>query len=135
MYEVKEPFWQFIGYWQTLIAGVLALVAGAGTVWATIISANREIAVAQEQTKAAQRQTEVTREIERRRIARERYAFYAMLEAAMGAVTRTSKRRWNRGRTCRQQIPIRPRHSRQGSASSGRALRSFAARSSASADH
>jgi hypothetical protein len=86
MYELKEPFWQFIDHWQTLIAGVLALIAGAGTVWGTMKSANRQIAVAQEQTKVAQRQTEVTREVERRRIAREGYAFYVMLEAAMGAV-------------------------------------------------
>jgi hypothetical protein len=77
---------QFIYDWQTLIAGLLALVAGVGTVVATIKSANREIAAAQEQTKAAQRQTAVTREIEGRRIAREGYAFHAMLEAAMGGI-------------------------------------------------
>ena len=53
MYEIKEPLWQFIDHWQTLLAGVLALVAGAGTVWVTIKSANREITAAQEQTKAA----------------------------------------------------------------------------------
>jgi hypothetical protein len=75
-----------IDHWQTLIAGLFALAAGVGAVLATIKSANREIAAAQEQTKAAQRQTAVTREIERRRIAREGYAFHAMLEAAMGAV-------------------------------------------------
>jgi len=86
MYEVKEPFWQFVDHWQTLVAGLLALAAGVGAVWATIKSANREITAAQEQTKAAQRQTAVAREIERRRIAREGYAFHAMLEAAMGAV-------------------------------------------------
>jgi hypothetical protein len=51
MYELKEPFWQFIDHWQTLIAGLLALAAGVGTVRATIKSANREIAAAQEQTK------------------------------------------------------------------------------------
>jgi hypothetical protein len=77
---------QFIYDWQTLIAGLLALVAGVGTVVATIKSANREVVAAQEQTKAAQRQTAVAREIERRRIAREGYAFHSMLEAAMGAV-------------------------------------------------
>jgi hypothetical protein len=86
LYEVKEPFWQFVDHWQTLITGLLALAAGVGTVWATIKSANREIAAAQEQTKAAQHQTAVTREIERRRLAREGYAFHAMLEAAMSAV-------------------------------------------------
>jgi hypothetical protein len=57
-----------------------------GAVWATIKSANREVAAAQGLTKAAQRQTAVVREIERRRVARERYAFHVMLEAAMGAV-------------------------------------------------
>jgi len=65
----------------------LALAAGVGTVWATIKSANREIAAAQEQTKAAQRQTAVTREIERRRIAREGHAFYAMLDELVSLET------------------------------------------------
>jgi hypothetical protein len=86
VYEVKEPMWQFIDHWQTLIAGLLALAAGVITVVATMKSANREIAVAQEQTKAAQHQTEVMRENERRGIAREGYAFHAMLEAALRAV-------------------------------------------------
>jgi hypothetical protein len=93
---------------QTLIAGLLALLAGGGTDWGTLRAANRQvktandaadreikaaneaadrqIAAAREQTKAAQHQTAVTREIERRRIAREGYAFHAMLEAAMSAV-------------------------------------------------
>jgi hypothetical protein len=108
MYEVKEPFWQFIDHWQTLIAGGLALFAGIVTVWgtlrvanrqvkaandaadremkATTDAANRQITAAQEQTAAAQRQTAVMREIERRRIASGGYAFHAMLEAAMGAI-------------------------------------------------
>ena len=86
LYEAKEPLWQFIEHWQTLIAGLLALAAGVGAVWATIKSANREVVAAQELTKAAQRQTAVVREVERRRVARERYAFHVMLEAAMGAV-------------------------------------------------
>jgi signal transduction histidine kinase len=108
MYEVKEPFWQFVDHWQTLIAGGLALFAGVVTVWgtlraanrqvktandaadreikATTDAANRQITAAQEQTAAAQYQTAVTRELERRRIAREGYAFHAMLAAAMSAV-------------------------------------------------
>src|SRR5271155_1784324 len=86
MYEVKDPFWQFIDHWQTLITGLLALAAGVGTVWATIKSASRDVAAAQAQTQAAQHQTEVMRELERRRLAREGYAFHMMLEAAMGAV-------------------------------------------------
>jgi hypothetical protein len=94
--------------WQTLIAGGLALFAGVVTVWGTLRAAkrqvkaandaadreikaasdtaNRQITAAQEQTAAAQHQTGVMRDMERRRIAREGYAFYAMLEAAMGAV-------------------------------------------------
>lgn len=101
MYEVKEPLWQFVDYWQTLIAalvaGGLALLAGGLTVCGTLRAAkrqvkavndaaDRQITAAQEQTAAAQHQTEVMRDIERRRIAREGYAFYAMLEAAMEAV-------------------------------------------------
>jgi hypothetical protein len=86
MYEIKDPLWQFVDHWQTLIAGLLAVAAGAGTIWVTIKSANREVAAAQDQTKAAQQQTSVMRDIERRRLAREGPAFHTMLEAAMGAV-------------------------------------------------
>jgi|ERR1700730_1636878 len=86
MYEIKDPLCQFVDHWQTLIAGLLAVAAGAGTIWVTIKSANREVTAAQDQTKAAQQQTAVMRDIERRRLAREGYAFHGMLEAAMGAV-------------------------------------------------
>jgi hypothetical protein len=79
-------FLHYLYDWQTLIAGVLALAAGAGTVWVTIRSASREIDAAQQQTRATRRQTEVARETERRRIAREGYAFHAMLEGAMSVV-------------------------------------------------
>jgi hypothetical protein len=89
-------YWWFYT-WQTLFAGVLALLAGGLTVWGTLIAAkrqvkaandaaNRQIIAAQEQTVAAQHQTAVMRDMERKRIAREGFAFYAMLEAAMGAV-------------------------------------------------
>ena len=89
MYEVKEPFWQFIDHWQTVIAGGLALFAGVVTVWGTLraanrqvksandaanreikaaaVAAHRQISAAQEQTAAAQHQTAVTQELERRR--------------------------------------------------------------------
>jgi hypothetical protein len=83
--------------WQTLIAGLLALAAGVGTVWGTLRAANRQvetvndaadrqITAAREQTAAAQRQTQAMRDMGRRRIASEGYAFHAMLEAAMSAV-------------------------------------------------
>ena len=69
----------FLYDWQTLIAGVLAVVAAAGTIWATIGSANREIA-------AAQAQIATTLRLERRRVGREDYAFFAMLAATMDRV-------------------------------------------------
>jgi hypothetical protein len=78
--------WKGLYDWQTLITGILALIAAFGTIWATIVAANREIAAAQEQTRVAQEQIAVTLRVERQRIARESYAFFAMLEAAMGAV-------------------------------------------------
>jgi hypothetical protein len=49
---------QFLYDWQTLIAGVLAVLAAAGIIWATIKSANREIAASQAQTAVAQKQIE-----------------------------------------------------------------------------
>jgi hypothetical protein len=70
--------------WQTLIAGVLALIAAVGTIWAT-----RRAAA--EQVGAAQRQTDAMRTSERRRIAREAYAFYAMMAAAMESVLDDAK--------------------------------------------
>jgi hypothetical protein len=75
---------RFLYDWQTLIAGILALGAAAGTIWATIRSANREIAASQAQTTVAQEQIAATRRLEQQRVARENYAFHAMLEAAMG---------------------------------------------------
>jgi hypothetical protein len=72
--------------WQTLIAGVFAVLAAAGTIWATIKSASREIDASQAQTVVAQRQIETTLRLERIRAAREGYAFSALLEAATGQV-------------------------------------------------
>ena len=85
-YEVQEPFWQFVDHWQTLATGLLALAAGVGTVLATILSANREIDAAQQQTQTAQEQIATTLRIEHRRHVREEWAFYVTLEAAMGIV-------------------------------------------------
>jgi hypothetical protein len=55
------------------------VLAAGGTIWATIISANREIKASQAQTAAAQKQ-------EQDRLARETSAFHAVLEAAMTRV-------------------------------------------------
>jgi hypothetical protein len=77
---------QFLYDWQTLIAGVLALVAAIGTIWATRSAARRQIAASQESTAVAERQIETTIHLEHLRGAREGFAFYAMFEAAMDRV-------------------------------------------------
>jgi hypothetical protein len=87
----------WIQRWQTLIAGVLALLAGFGTVAATMIIARRQITASREeadrviaatraQTEATFKQTEATVRLEDMRKASEALAFYVMLEAAMARV-------------------------------------------------
>jgi hypothetical protein len=75
-----------LDHWQTLIAGALAVLAAVGTIWATIKSANREIAASQAQTDVAQKQIETTIHLARIRAANEARAFHAMLKAAMTGV-------------------------------------------------
>ena len=77
---------RFLYDWQTLIAGVLAVLAAAGTIWATIKSADREVKASQEQTAVAQKQIETTIHLARMRDEGEAHAFRAMLEAAMTQV-------------------------------------------------
>ena len=92
-WKVAQVFYD----WQTLIAGVLALLAGFGTVAATMIIARRQIAASREeadrviaatraQTEATFKQTEATVRLEDLRKASEALAFHAMLEAAMARV-------------------------------------------------
>jgi hypothetical protein len=76
----------WIDHWQTLIAGVLALVAAWLTIRATKRSADREIAASQAQTAVAQKQIETTVQLERERELSEAQAFRAMLAAAMTRV-------------------------------------------------
>ena len=76
-------FWDWLDHWQTLIAGVLAFVAGVGTVWVAIwaILATRAIARAQiaasradadSMIAATRAQTETTRAIATEQIAASR---------------------------------------------------------------
>jgi hypothetical protein len=92
-WKVAQVFYD----WQTLIAGVLALLAGFGTVTATMIIARRQIAASREeadrviaatrvQTEAIFKQTEAAVRLEDLRKASEALAFYVMLEAAMARV-------------------------------------------------
>ncbi len=77
-------------HWQTVIAGVLAFVAGFGTVVATMIIARRQIDASREEANriiaATREQTATTVRLEREREASEASAFHAMLKAAMARV-------------------------------------------------
>jgi hypothetical protein len=76
--------------WQTLIAGVLALLAGFGTVAATMFIARRQIAASREEANrviaATRAQTEAAVRLEDLRKADEALSFHVMLEAAMARV-------------------------------------------------
>jgi endonuclease/exonuclease/phosphatase (EEP) superfamily protein YafD len=69
--------------WQTLIAGLLAVLAAWRTIRATTKSADREVAASQAQTAVAQKQIATTLRLDRQRVAREVYAFQATIWAAM----------------------------------------------------
>jgi hypothetical protein len=77
---------QFLYNWQTLIAGVLAVLAAWRTIRATTKSADREVDASQKQTAVAQKQIETTVQLARKRDEDEYDAFRLMLEAAMTRV-------------------------------------------------
>ena len=95
---------QALDHWQTGIAGVLAFVAGVGTVvaaiwaiWVTRLTASKQIEASRveadrvidatrEQTRATFKQTEATVTLDRLHEASEALAFHAMLAAAMDRV-------------------------------------------------
>jgi hypothetical protein len=86
---VETPSWRValdLLDWQTLIAGVLALLAAWFTIRATKRSADREIEASQAQTAIAQKQIDTTVRLEQERVASEASAFRTMLEAAMKRV-------------------------------------------------
>jgi hypothetical protein len=85
-HELKEPFWILVGNWQMLIAGILALIAAAGSIGVTKFTARREIWAARRQTDATRDQIAAMKLIERRRVARHSYTFFSMLDAAMEVV-------------------------------------------------
>jgi hypothetical protein len=92
-YKLLTDWGSFIGGVFALLAGAALYVAGRQQVKATREAASKEIAAtkdaiaaAQEQTRVAQEQIDVTLRLERRRIARESYAFLAMLSAAMTSI-------------------------------------------------
>ena len=86
--------WDLFDHWQTVIAGVLALVAAFGTVVATMIIARKQIAASREdadsmiaatraQTDATFKQTETTLRLEQ-----------SAMPAKPSHFTPCSKRRW-----------------------------------------
>jgi hypothetical protein len=81
---------RFLHEWQTLAAGLLALLAAVGTIWATRSTASRQIKAARKEADrviaAAREQTSATFDLARRRDASEAFGFYVMLEAAMARV-------------------------------------------------
>jgi len=107
-YDLKDPFWICFYQWQTLATGLLALIAALLTIWATNRAANREVSAAKEHTKAVEHQITVGLLVERRRIARESYAFLATLEAAMGTVlddVEAAKKIFTGGNTSGHSVP------------------------------
>jgi hypothetical protein len=77
---------QFLYNWQTLIAGVLAVLAAWRTIRATTQSADREVKASQDQTAVAQKEIETTINLARKRDETEFDAFRTLLEAAMTRV-------------------------------------------------
>ncbi len=83
--EYEPSFWllKLVYYWQTLIAGFLAVLAAGGTIWVAIKSADKEIAASRQQTDMAQKQIATALRLDRLRVASEDYALSALLEAAI----------------------------------------------------
>ena len=75
-----------LDHWQTIIAGVLALVAAWLTIRETKRSADREIEASKAQTAVAQKQIDTTVHLEQERVLNEDRAFRGMLAAAMTRV-------------------------------------------------
>jgi hypothetical protein len=85
MFPVCPPPWHFttwldlLDHWRTLAAAFLAVVAAAGTIWATTKSATRQFV-------STQKQIETSFRLDQRRVGREDLAFHAILEAALSHV-------------------------------------------------
>jgi hypothetical protein len=111
-----QHFIDWLATWQTLLAGLLAIVAAWITVRGTLRaarltnqatrdSADREIAAAQEQTRVAQQQIETTLKLERERYDRERFSFLSVLEATMRGVIEDVADARNIAKTAHQDTP------------------------------
>jgi hypothetical protein len=81
--QLQTWFWSTAYQWQTLIAGIFAVLAAFGTIWATIAAANKEVAAAQYQITVAREQIADSRRREQHSFATKNHAFLLMLKAAM----------------------------------------------------
>jgi hypothetical protein len=93
-----QGIWLLLYDWQTLGAGVLAVIAAVGTIWATIHAANREIEATNQQISTANKQIDITLRLDRQRVAYENHAFLTALKSAAGAVIGNIEE-------CRKMIP------------------------------
>ena len=95
---------RFFYDWQTVIAGVLALVAAAGTIWVTRSMARKQIAASGEDARkviaATREQTETTVRLERMRDAGRSVAaaseFQSAVHRCMSAIRAKESQRYGR---------------------------------------
>jgi hypothetical protein len=90
-------FWLYD--WQTLVAGVLAVVAGIGTIWATRDAATRQIAtaagqiaIAERQLQAAEAENQRLRTVEKRERAGRSLIACRMLEGVLAILEEQADR-------------------------------------------
>ncbi len=89
-----HPAWlwlQMLGYWQTLVAGFLAVLAAWLTIRATKDAADREIEAANRQISTAQKQIDITLRLDRRRAIQEAHAFFLALKSAVSVVIESAR--------------------------------------------
>jgi hypothetical protein len=85
-YTVTSCFWQVVDHWQTLIAGVFALLGGGVAYIGALQAARRQVKAVNAQTSAVERQNEALKRADRHRIARERLDVARLLDASLEVI-------------------------------------------------
>jgi hypothetical protein len=98
-YQPTSEFWSIVGYWQTIIAGLLAVGAAGLTIWATNSAAAREVSAANRQVEATQDQIKTALLMDQQRTTSENIAkleetlaFFIALSGAMDMVVKAVPR-------------------------------------------